>query len=66
MIIIMTIMTMMTITMLMMIDDHGDGCGDSGDCDAVKMMVSDHQKVTDFVDRASSSILFVSSDIERS
>ena len=30
------------------------------------MMVSDYPKVTDFVDRASSSILFVSSDIERS
>ena len=54
-----TTLTMMTITMLMMIDDHGDGCGDSGDCDAVKMMVSDHQKVTDFVDRAPIYFLYL-------
>ena len=42
-----------------MIDDRGDGCWNSGDYDAVKMMVYDHQKVTDFVDRAPLYFLYL-------
>ena len=59
-----TTLTMMTITIVMMIDDRGDGsggdgCGDSGDYDAFKMMVSDHQKVTDAADRAPIYFLYL-------